>query len=118
MAPAGRLARITYRVLNTGGGQNVLVREQETVDAAFEGKHDKRVEIAAIGVEGMSLLATSPDAEPVLIPDATTATTQPNNGGASAAAGHLLRGTFRIPSRVRVRVDFAESAVDEEFRVR
>jgi prepilin-type N-terminal cleavage/methylation domain-containing protein len=106
-----RLVRVTYRIAWRGtGAAGVLVRKQAYLDDAI--RPDRWNEVVAAGVNKVLLTAISDDADPVHLGDDVAERLRGANGsGASVAAR-------RVPSRVRVRIEFADRVVDREMVLR
>jgi hypothetical protein len=117
-APNGRLARVVYRVINDGAGTR-LIREQAYLDDAV--RPEPWTELAARGVTRLSVIPSSSDAEVVHGDDealsqfpvaALRATSGRNN---ATIDGRITR---RVPTRVRLRVEFTNGTIDEELWTR
>jgi prepilin-type N-terminal cleavage/methylation domain-containing protein len=105
-----RLVRIRYRVVRSGKGPGVLVREQSYLDDAI--RPDRWNEVVAAGVNKVLLTAVSDDSDPVHLGDDVAERLRGASGsGASVAAR-------RMPSRVRVRIEFADRVLDREMVLR
>jgi prepilin-type N-terminal cleavage/methylation domain-containing protein len=106
-----RLVRVTYRIVRRGtGAAGVLVREQSYLDEAI--RPDRWNEVVAAGVTKVALTAVSGDADPVHLGDDVAERLRGANGSGAAVAAR------RVPSRVRVRIEFADRVVDREMVLR
>jgi prepilin-type N-terminal cleavage/methylation domain-containing protein len=99
-----RLSYVAYRV---AGG--VLLREQAYLDDPI--RIDRWREVVATGVTRVALTPVSADGERVTLGEEVELRLRgPKNGPPMSAA--------RLPSRVRVRIEFADGAVDREMVLR
>lgn len=105
----GRLAHVAYRIHRPArGGAGVLVREQAYLDDPI--KPDHWTEVVAVGVKQVALTTLSADAEPVrLSEDVAEHFLQP--GGATPTA-------TRVPSRLRVRIEYDNGVADRDMVLR
>jgi prepilin-type N-terminal cleavage/methylation domain-containing protein len=105
-----RLVRVRYRVIRSGSGGGALVREQSYLDDAI--RPDRWNEVVAAGVNKVLLTAISDDADPVHLGDDVAERLRGANGSGGMVAAR------RVPSRVRVRIEFADRVVDREMVLR
>jgi hypothetical protein len=99
-----RLSYVAYRV---AGG--VLVREQAYVDDPI--RIDRWREVVATGVNRVALTPVSADGERVTLGEEVELRLRGPRNAAPLPAS-------RVPSRVRVRIEFADGAVDQEMVLR
>src|SRR5258706_3841860 len=99
-----RLVRVQYHVVRSGHGAGVLVREQSYLDDAI--RPDRWIEVVAAGVIKVGLTAISDDADPVHLGDDVAERLRGANGSGATVAAR------RVPSRVRVQIEFADRVVD------
>jgi prepilin-type N-terminal cleavage/methylation domain-containing protein len=105
-----RLVQVRYRVTRSGTGAGALVREQTYLDDAI--RPDRWSEVVAAGVKKMTLTALSDDADPVHLSDDVAERLRGANGSGAIVAAR------RVPSRVRVRIEFLNRVVDREMVLR
>jgi prepilin-type N-terminal cleavage/methylation domain-containing protein len=105
-----RLVRVRYRVLRSGIGSGVLVREQTYLDDAI--RPDRWSEVVAAGVKKVAITAVSGDADPVHLGDDVAERLRGANGSGGLVAAR------RVPSRVRMRIEFTDCVVDREMVLR
>jgi prepilin-type N-terminal cleavage/methylation domain-containing protein len=101
--PNGRLCRVAYRV--EGG---VLTREQDFLDDPI--RPDRWREIVGVNVRRIDLTPTSVDGERMTLGEDVEERLRGGRTGPIAVT--------RVPSRVRVRIDYADGVADREVVVR
>jgi prepilin-type N-terminal cleavage/methylation domain-containing protein len=107
LAPTQRLVRIAYRL--TRGG--LLIREQSYLDDPI--RPDRWSELVATGVKRLELAPISTDADPVLLGDEVSERLSTFRPGPAPPATAV-----RLPSHVRVRIEFTDGVVDRELVLR
>jgi hypothetical protein len=100
----GRLCYVAYR-LDKGG---VLVREQAYLDDPI--RVDRWREVVAVGVRGVGVAPVSADGESMQLSEEVE--------GRLRGRGAAALSATRVPSRVRVRIEFGDGAVDREMVLR
>ncbi|MDB5324246.1 MAG: hypothetical protein JWN40_5877 [Phycisphaerales bacterium] len=105
-----RLAQVRYRVARSGTSAGVLLREQTYLDDAI--RPDRWSEVVAAGVKKVTLTVVSDDADPVHLGDDVAERLRGANGSGAIVAAR------RVPSRVRVRIEFLNRVVDREMVLR
>jgi len=118
LSPDGRLARVTWRIdRSKSAGGTVLVREQAYLDDPVRPR--AFAEIAAVGPTAFSVSSAGVADEVLISEDLAerllSLSGRPAGSGSAASAG--LAAT-RIPPRVRVRVSYPGSQVEEDFTLR
>jgi prepilin-type N-terminal cleavage/methylation domain-containing protein len=106
-----RLVHVRYRVVRSAGrGSGVLVREQSYLDDAI--RPDRWNEVVAAGVNKIVLTAVSDDPDPVRLGDDVAERLHGANGSGATVAAR------RVPTRMRVRIEFADRVIDREMVLR
>jgi hypothetical protein len=108
LAPAQRLVLIRYHV--DARSADALLREQRFLDDPIRPQPCR--EFVAIGVTRLSLVPVSADAEIVRLGDEVGERLRAADGRAETPAA------TRVPSRLVVRVDFADGALQRELVLR
>ncbi|HEY7115771.1 MAG TPA: prepilin-type N-terminal cleavage/methylation domain-containing protein [Tepidisphaeraceae bacterium] len=107
LGPTQRLARVVYRLTHRG----LLIREQSWLDDPI--RPDRWSELVATGVKRLELTPISTDAEPVLLGDEVGERLR-----ALRPVPSLPPAAVRVPSRLRVRIEFTDGVVDRELVLR
>jgi prepilin-type N-terminal cleavage/methylation domain-containing protein len=107
-----RLVQVTYRVVRSAkrDAAGVLVRRQAYLDDAI--RPDRWNEVVAAGVKQVMITAVSEDGDPVRLGDEVAERLSGANGRGGAVTAR------RVPSRVRVRIEFVDRVVDREMVLR
>lgn len=107
--PNGRLVRVRYRIVRQGRS-GVLVREQAYLDDPV--RVDRWSEIVALDVNRIGLLPLSNDGVVVKLGD------EVGERLLAIDRGRGVPAAARVPSRVRVRIEYANGVRDEEMVLR
>jgi prepilin-type N-terminal cleavage/methylation domain-containing protein len=107
-----RLVRVTYRVVRSAkrDAAGVLVRGQAYLDDAI--RPDRWNEVVAAGVKRVVITAVSDDGDAVRLGDEVAERLSGATGRGGVVPAH------RVPSRVRVRIEFVDRVVDREMVLR
>jgi prepilin-type N-terminal cleavage/methylation domain-containing protein len=107
-----RLVQVTYRVVRSAKGDTagVLVRGQAYLDDAS--RPDRWNDVVAAGVKRVTITAVSDDGDVVQLGDEVAERLSGANGRGGTMAAR------RVPSRVRVRIEFADHVLDRDMVLR
>jgi prepilin-type N-terminal cleavage/methylation domain-containing protein len=108
-----RLTQVTYRIVRSTrqDAAGVLIRGQAYLDDAI--RPDRWNDVVAAGVKRVVITPVSDDADAVRLGDEVAERLSGANG-----RGGMPLTARRVPSRLRVRIEFADRVIDREMVLR